>query len=311
MKRFFVLFFLFLILFPFTLPAWGGDRVPRVIVSLKPIHALVAGVMQGVAQPQLLLRGYTSPHAYVLRPSDIRSLHRADLLFWVGPELETFLVQAVENLPPSVERVTLITSEMIQTLPNRRGGLGDLSSHASLGAEASHQHGQEDPHIWLDPDNAKQIVRLAGRVLMRRFPTFAAKFQANVTWMLQRLQQLDQELKQQLLPVQDVAFLVYHDAYHYFVRHFGLRSLGAVTLNPDQPFGVRHLGNLRRFLGTSQATCLFTEPQFQTPMIQTLVEGHAIKVGVLDPLGAGVAEGVEHYFQWMKALAHNLTECLQ
>ena len=292
-----------------VIPAWGDS--PKVVVSIKPIHSLVVGVMQDVAQPLLLLQGNASPHTYVLRPSDAKNLHRAHVLFWVGAELETFLTRVVDNLPAQVERIALLTSAEIQRLPNRMEGFNHAPSALLVHEHEQHAQGQWDPHIWLDPENAQKMVVFIGRVLTRRFPQFSDQFQKNVTHMLQRLRQLDSDLKRQLLPVKNVPFLVYHDAYHYFERHFGLHSVGAVTLNPDRPSGAKRISKLRDFLKTSKVICLFAEPQFRASIIQTIIEGQHIKVGTLDPMGMHLDEGTEHYFQLLHTLANRLTTCLQ
>lgn len=293
-----------------VVPAWAD--VPRVVVSIKPIHALVSGVMQGVARPHLLISGHASPHAYVLRPSDVRRLHRADLLFWVGAELETFLVRVLETLPVEVKQVVVLASPDIQRWPNREVGLeNDASSVLMPPPSARHQHGHWDPHVWLDPNNARAIVRLAGRVLTQQFPSFAEKFQANVVRMLHRLERLDQEIKQQMMPVGAGSFLVYHDAYQYLERHLGVRASGSITLNPGQPLGARRIGTLRRFLADSPVACLFVEPQFRAAIVETIVEGHAVRVKMLDPLGMHLEEGEAHYFELLRGLTHTLTECLQ
>ena len=292
-------------------PTWA--ETPKVVVSIKPIHSLVAAVMQNTVAPTVLIKGNATPHSYALRPSDARTLNRANLFFWVGPELETFLGRIVKNLPDRVEAVALLNAHTIKRLPNRSHGFDhDLETTTpSQDPQHDHQHGDWDPHIWLNPHNAQQITRLVGDILAKKFPQFAPTFQKNVQRMLQRLQQLDQDLKQRLKPVKDQPFLVYHDAYHYFADHYGLNAVGAITLNPDQPSGARRIGKIRTFLKQTKVICLFAEPQFRTPIIATIIEDQPIKTGTLDPLGATLDSGIEHYFQLLDALVNNFTNCLQ
>ena len=288
-------------------PAWADSaKLPKVIVTLKPIHSLVAAVMQRVAHPQLLIQGNASPHSYALKPSDAKQLNNADLLIWVGADMETFLARVVDNLPATVTRLSLLEAPNMHRLPNR-----DSEGHNTHESHESHHPGQWDPHIWLDPNNAQVIVKHTGLVLSQRFPAFAPQFQQNVDQTLKRLHQLDREIQQQLAPIQQTPFMVYHDAYSYFEHHFGLHSLGRVTLNPGQPSGAKSIGKLRHLLKNSAVTCLFAEPQFPTAIIQTIIENIPIKVGLLDPLGSSLTEGEEHYFQLLHTLANNMTDCLQ
>ena len=71
---------------------------PQVVASIKPVHSLVAAVMEGVGTPDLIVGGAASPHAYALKPSQAKSLEEADLIFWIGPELESFLEKPIETI---------------------------------------------------------------------------------------------------------------------------------------------------------------------------------------------------------------------
>ena len=76
----------------------AGHAAPKVVASIKPVHSLVASVMQGIGEPQLIIEGAGSPHTYSLRPSQARALQDADLIFWIGHELEAFLEKPVETI---------------------------------------------------------------------------------------------------------------------------------------------------------------------------------------------------------------------
>lgn len=312
-------------------PAFGETPTPepRVLVSIKPIHALVAGVMRDVAYPDLLIRGTTSPHAYALRPSDARKLHRAHLFFWIGPELETVLTRVIDTLPDSVEHVALLSSPSLHRLPNRMDGphahgtqahgtqAHDIRAHDQTASTAPSDtpHGNHpthwDPHIWLNPDNATIVVTLIEQRLSARFPHYAPIFQANAANLRQRLHQLDHTLKQRLIPVQRIPFVVYHDAYHYFEQHYRLHTVSAVTLHPGRPSSAKRIRALRTVLKTAKPVCLFIEPQFRTATVQSLIENFPITVATLDPLGANLDEGETHYVQLLRTLTDNLIACLQ
>ena len=294
---------------------------PKVVVSIKPLHSLVAGVMRGVGEPKLLLKGVTTPHAYALKPSNAKIMHNAQLFFWIGPSLENFLVRIVKNLPSSVQSVAVMDNDSLLLLPNRPEENWDRvmdpiksdpthKENHGHGHGHGHDHGQWDPHVWLDPDNARQIVIHVEAVLSHKFPSYAKTFQANSVHVQNRLKQLDTELNTQLASVHHQPFLVYHDAYHYFERHFGLKAVAAVTLNPDYPSGVKRIRKIRALLNRLSVLCLFTEPQFQAPIIQNIIEGYSVSIAQLDPLGAQIQPGIEHYFKTMQTLTQTFKTCL-
>lgn len=255
---------------------------PSVVVSVKPLHAIVAAVMAGVAPPRLLVKGGASPHDYVMRPSDAAALSDADLIVWVGETFELFLAKPLEALAGDAEVVTLMTL---------------------AGADG-------DPHIWLDPANAREIARRVAAALSDLDPDNRDRYEANADDFSARLDLLDRELRAVLAPISDVPYLVFHEAYGYFERRYGLARVGAVTVNPQRKPGAKHIAALRETIRSTGARCLFGEPQFQPALLATLIEGSDARIGVLDPLGAALAPGPEAYFTLMRNLAKDLRDCL-
>jgi len=295
---------LLLVLIQIALPAAASP--PRVVVSIPPLHSLAAAVMQGIDSPHLLLQA-GSPHSYALRPSDARALQQADLLVWVGPQLELFLVRAGKNIAAE-KRLTLQELPGIDRPPLRRGGLwetdADHDEHTDNGS-----HGT-DAHIWLDPDNAAVIVKAIADRLTRIDPDNAVRYQRNGADTIHRLHLLDAELKKQLSPLQDRPYIVFHDAYQSFERHYHLHPVGAIAVDPERRPGAKRLQQIRELLLGSGALCLFREPQFEPRYVPLLIEGTKVRTGVLDPLGSDLAPGPELYFELLRNLADNLTSCL-
>ncbi|MES9957745.1 MAG: zinc ABC transporter substrate-binding protein [Sedimenticola sp.] len=294
---------------------------PRVLVSIKPIHSLVAGVMGGVAEPELLISGGESPHDFTLRPSDARKLNRADLVIWVGEELEAPLEHILENLAGKDRVFGLLEAPGIEQLPTREGGVWEGHAHAEDDHhhEAEHDHHHEagdeehreiNPHIWLSPSNAARIVNLAVQELSRIDAANASQYRANADAVLNRLGRLDSELEKRVTPVLQTPYIVFHDAYPYFENHYGLNSVGSVTLSPERIPGARRVHELRVKVRTLGARCVFSEPQFEPKLVRTITEGTDAGIGVLDPLGANLKAGEDAYFKLMHNLAHALVDCL-
>ncbi|MCG8428454.1 MAG: zinc ABC transporter substrate-binding protein, partial [Chromatiales bacterium] len=154
---------------------------PKVVVSIKPIHSLVAGVMEGVAEPELLIRGGQSPHTFSLAPSDARKLSKADMVVWVGERLETPLAKTLQAIADDAKVIELISQPGMQRVAMREGGAWDKHNHDE---HDQHEHGEHepkhdeaehadahedgvDPHLWLSPKNAAQIVRVVSEHLIQ------------------------------------------------------------------------------------------------------------------------------------------------
>ncbi|WP_420726157.1 zinc ABC transporter substrate-binding protein [Hwanghaeella sp. LZ110] len=307
-----------------------ADTSPSVVVSIKPIHSLVAGVMQGVGTPSLLVTGAGSPHTYSLKPSQAEALQQADVIFWVGPGLETFLKKPVETLGLNAVSVALLQSPGVSVLPPRdKHDFGEAHHNEDHDAghddddhkkghdheeehnhEEGHDHGGVDPHIWLDPQNAIALVQAIAATLAERDPAHAVQYQANAKSLESRIVVLDKTLSVALAPIADQPFAVFHDAYHYFEDHYGLHAVGMLTLNPESNPSAERVQALQETLSTSGARCIFSEPQFPSKLVSIVTNDSGIASGVLDPLGAALTPGTDLYFTLMQDIADGLRGCL-
>ncbi len=284
-------------------PAFAADSpAPKVVVSIKPLHSLVAGVMQGVGRPLLLVKGGGSPHGYVLRPSEAKALSKADLVVWVGHELESFLEKPLSTLGKKARQL-----ELAKYLQDKL--LSKQSSSAWEPSTRQHHNGKGvyiDLHLWLDPQLAQQIVIQTGNILTEIDPIHRSTYQTNVRRLVERLGQLDQKLKSQLESVKEIPYIVFHAAYQYFESAYDLNSIGSITIDPNRKPGAKRIKEIRQKIKQLNARCVFSEPQFESRLVATVLEGTGAKAGSLDPLGADLPEGPEAYFQLMTRLGENL-----
>jgi zinc transport system substrate-binding protein len=283
----------------------------RVVVTLKPVHSLVAAVMEGVGSPDLLLDGAASPHAYALKPSEARLLQRAQLVVRVSAELETFLAKPLATLPQGAKVLTLDRLKGMRLHRLRGGAAFGGNGHDGHRHHHGHDHGSHDPHLWLDPENAKVAALAVAEELARLAPGEAERFRANAGRLVARLQALSERLATSLQPLGKLRFLVFHDAYQYLERRFGLAAAGAVTMNPETPPSARRIAALRRQLTKDGIACVFAEPQFPPRIIDSIVEGTSTRRGTLDPLGAAIPAGPEHYATLLETMGRDLAGCLQ
>ena len=278
---------------------------PNVTVTIKPVHSLVAAVMDGAGEPYLLLPGSVSPHDYALRPSDLRRIRTADLLVWVGPELETFLGKLAADIP-AAQTMTLQALPGLRQSKPRRAGLF-ATPKATEGGDKRHG----DPHIWLDIGNAKIIVQAVVNRLGSLDPIGADRYRHNAEHVSARLDILDAELSSRLQPVRHIPYVVLHDAYQLFENRYGLSAVGAIAVSPQQRAGAKRLSQIRNALRSGALACVFSEPQIPAKIVATLSADTDVRTGILDPLGTEIVAGPNAYFALMEGLAGAIVACLQ
>ncbi|WP_417518535.1 zinc ABC transporter substrate-binding protein [Minwuia sp.] len=322
----------------------ASHAAPRVAASIQPVHALVASVMGDLGDPYLLVPPGASPHDHALKPSDARALSQADVVFWVGPRISTFLDKALTELADDAQIVRLGDEPGLHLLPLREGGAFEPHAHDHGGHESEkhghdhddekhghegekhghdhddekkHAHGDEageaahtEAHIWLETGNAVIMTQAIAQKLAAVDPANADTYRANAQATVARLQALSSELKQLLEPVRGRPFIVFHDAWQHFEHEFGLTAVGSITVSPETPPGVRRMSRLRSGIRDLGVVCIFAEPQFGDSLPRTLADGTDARVGVADPLGAAYPSGPNQYEQLMRGAARAFRECL-
>jgi zinc transport system substrate-binding protein len=287
--------------------------------------------MQGVGSPDLIVEGAASPHTYSLKPSQARRLQEADLIFWIGHELEAFLEKPIDGIATGATAVSLLDSHGLTKVTFRDGGAFEDHGHDDHGhdethddhghdekhddhghdeAHDDHEHDGFDQHVWLDPVNAKAIIHEIEEALSEADPDNAAAYAANASSVMGRLDSLVTEINAELQPVKGRGYIVFHDAYRYFETRFGMTAIGSITVSPEVLPGAERIAELQEKVGHLKATCVFAEPQFKPKLVATVTENTDAGTGVLDPLGTSIDDGPELYFTLIRNMARSLKDCL-
>ena len=318
----------------------------KVVASIKPIHSLASYLMEGIAKPDLIVDGYASPHGFALKPSHAKMLQNADLIFWVGEDLENFLVKPLNAIAKKAEKIELMEIKGLEKLKFRErnifdghddhghkeddhddhkheedghkeddhddhkheedGHKDDEHGHDEHGHEG-HAHGEYDPHIWLDPLNAKIILNEMVEHLIENDQKNASKYKSNFAKANKDLDKLIKNVKSDLN--KDFKSIVFHDAYQYFEKRFEVNILGAFTVNTDVLPGAEQLAEIREIIEHDKVSCIFSEPQFNPDIINAVAKDMDIETGVLDPLGATLNPGKDLYFDLIKNMSKSFKGC--
>jgi zinc transport system substrate-binding protein len=311
----------------------------KVVTTIKPLHSLISSVMDGVGEPSLIIEGTNNPHTFVFKPSHAQMLEEADIVFWVGEDLEAFLEKPLNSLAKNATKVSFMELTSIEKLKFREENIfddhddhdghkdddhddhddhdghkdddhddhEDHDGHEDKHEVHEHLHGEFDAHIWLDPANAKAMVLEVSHELSELDPDNKNQYEKNAAKVINSLDDLINEVDSSIS--KDVSYVVFHDAYQYFENRFGVSSAGALTLNPDVLPGAKQIVDIQDIIQDKKIKCIFSEPQYNPKIIETLANDMNISTGVIDPLGAYLEKGSEMYNELILNIANSLKKC--
>lgn len=280
----------------------------KVLTTIKPLQLIAVAITDGVSAPEVLLPVGASHHEYTLKPSDVNKLQTADVIFWVGPTLETFLTKPLSTPQYSIKSVALTDSEGLH-LRQYKGHHHDEDEPDE--SEHVDEHGlMTDPHIWLLPTNAGVIAKAMTEKLSAIDPVNKARYQQNYDQFMAALNQADKQVATTLTPVKADGYIVLHDGYGYFEEHYGLNHQGELTLSPERAPGAKHLSEIEQLIKKGNVVCVFGEPQFQPRYLDSLIDQLGVKRGTVDYLASDIAVDKSGYSHFLENLANQFYNCL-
>lgn len=291
-----------------TLPAQAN-----VVASLKPVGFIAAAIADGVTPVDVLLPDGASEHDYSLRPSDAKGLKNADLVVWVGPEMEAFMAKSAAELPAQ-KNLAMVNIDGVK--PLLISGGEDEDEHTAEKSEEQdadahhHHHGEFNMHLWLSPEIARKTAVAIHGKLLELMPQDKAKLDANLQQFEVDLADTDKRVSAQLAPVRNKGYFVFHDAYTYFEKQYGLSPTGHFTVNPEIQPGAQRLHQIRTQLVEQKAVCVFAEPQFRPAVIDAVARGTQVRKGTLDPLGTDISLAKDSYVKFLSQLSSQYESCL-
>ena len=342
----------------------------KVVTTIKPLHSLISRIMETRGEPQLIIEGTNNPHTFVFKPSHAKMIEEADIVFWIGEDLEAFMEKPLNSLAKDTKKIAFMDSESIEKLKFREENIfddhddhdghkdddhddeheghddhddhddhdghddeheghddhDDHDGHKDddhddhddhdghddehddhAGHHDGHNHGEFDAHIWLDPENAKEMVKIIRDELIKIDPEGQRQYSVNAAGATLELDNLINNVETELS--KDISYIVFHDAYQYFETRFGVKSAGALTLNPDVLPGAKQIADIQDLISDKGIKCIFSEPQYNPKIIETLGNDMNISTGVMDPLGAFIDAGPTMYVELINGIANSIKEC--
>ncbi len=261
----------------FCTSAWAQQTKLDILTDIAPVHSLVSMVAGEQANIDLLVQPNQSPHDFVLKPSQVQSIQRAQLIIVLESDVSPAILQYVDSTQSKATVLTLAQSS-------------------------------EESHDWLSPTHAINWLSAISDALSSLDSENAVRYAQQATRAQSNLHMLQQELKTQLGPIKDKSFIVYHNAYTQFADAFDLQTPTAIAQSDARSPGAARILKVRKI--AQHSACIFSEAQHNDGYIDTVSEGLDIGHGTLDPLGSTIPLGTEHYPLMMRNLVDELQRCM-
>lgn len=297
-----------LLSFSFLISYSSLNAEVKVVTTIKPIHSLVAGVMDGLGSPSLIVDGSNSPHNFSLKPSHAKMIEDAEIIFWVGEDLETFMIKPLESIANNATKVSFMDLDNITKLKFKEENILEVEGYDDDHDDHDkHADGEFDAHIWLDPKNAIEIVNEIAKTLSLKDPNKKNVYYSNAEKLNHSLNELIEKIN--LSINKDARFIVFHDAYQYFEKRFDVSSAGALILNEEALPSAKKVSEIHKIIKKQNINCIISEPQFNPNIIKSIAQDSSILTRSFDPLGSSFDTNKNLYFEMILSLSNSLKDC--
>lgn len=280
------------------------------VATIYPLADWVSNVGGKRVKVITLLPAGNSPHTFEPSPSEMKTVSRAALFVKAGLQLDDWGAQLAAASP---KLTVLSLGDELQKrklLPDVDAGV--LSVGTGEGGHSGHDdHGGVNPHFWLDPVLAAEAAPIIAAELSRVAPAYASEFKANAEEYARKLRQLDEQIRQELRPVQKIPFVTYHNGFAYFAKRYGLNILAVIEEYPGKTPSERYVKDVISKIRSAKAKAVFSEPQLSSRAAEVVAHEDNLKMGVLDYLGGPSVAGRESYINMIHYNADQLVKNLQ
>lgn len=293
-----------------------------VLSSIKPVHVLVLAVADGLVDAEQLIPDFASPHHYNFKPSELRKIGKADVIFRIDPTLEVMLNRLLLERAASIPVISLADAPGITFLPvsgkHPEDHAGEENQSQDQVAEVRAGDGDtlqdrqsNNMHIWTSPHNVRAMIRQISQTLSELDPQNRKQYEINSSAFIERLDQTVERLRLRLEPLKERPYLVFHNSWHYFAREFGLRDPIIASRQESVLPGAKTIPIIRKQIQSQSIHCLFTQPNMNKGWVKTLTEnlGH-IKVVEIDVTASRFNTTSSTYIDWLEYLGQQVVSCI-
>lgn len=279
-------------------PKEEAAQGPLILTSIYPYELIVKELVGDAAQVRSLIPPNASVHTYSPQPSDLKDLHKAELVIVNGLGLEAMIEQNLKTLTDK----TIIASDL----------LGDLIALDSLQQIREHQlhhddhsHAGSDPHLWTSPAMMLRLSMKLKGILAERFSDLAPLINHNFESLAASLERVHETIAHERLSLDSPALVTYHNSFHYFTREYDIDYLGWVQSSPGKEPTARQLSQLGEKIQSHKVKSIFIEPQQNPKSAEILAKEYKLAIHTLDPIGhslqpKGIADLMLKNWQEMK-----------
>ncbi len=271
----------------------------HIVTTIKPLESLIKNIIDKDDSVTSIIDGNYSPHNFSLKPSHIAKIYKSDAVILINPDFESFMCSSFKIIPEKTKLITLSDTPNLTLYPSKQYHHG------------THKETGTDYHIWLSADNAIHIVRYLTDTLSTINPEKQKTYRDNAHNVITKLVALNDDLKQQLSPITDKPFMVFHNGFEYFIKNYNLSLVGTITDNPNVYSSIKHIKQAQKTLIDNKVICVFKEPQFSDKTIETIITDTQTRISTLDPIGSNFKSGKNLYFKVMHNIKDNLLTCLK
>lgn len=253
-----------------------AEKPLTIVTTIAPLGALVNSIVGERGTVDVLLENQGSGHHYALTIADRQKLVSADVALWVGKDLEVFLTKPIQQ---RVTRQKAVVTAMDIAAIDWPDSHSNESAHED---HHGHDHGEHDPHVWLNPINNVHIIDALVKEFVQIDPANAQYYQDNAEQQKAQLYALDKRVMDMMAPLQKIPFIVSHPAYTHFVHRYHLQQADFIAITPEKSSGAKHLVALRQL---KQVRCVFNDFGVQNKKAEQLAQYLNASLAILDPMG--------------------------
>jgi len=279
----FIALFLLLGLCHFNKAEASETKQINIVASFYPVYIMAKNVARDV--PGVSVENLTPPltgclHDYMLTPNDMKNLVRAHVFAANGAGMESFLDKIVAQYP----KVKIIRLS---------DGIALIKSDGYEG---------ENPHVWVSLSDAIAEVKNLGQGMEEFDPTHQDLYKKNTADYVARLEKLRDKMHAELAPYKGKAIITFHEAFAYFSREFGLKTVAVVEREPGSQPSAKELAQTIELVKKNGIPALFSEPQYPAAAAETIAKETGAKVYVLDP----AVTGPDDFDAYLNIMENNL-----